>query len=217
MIRVAIAEDHNMVRQGLRTVLEEDNEIQVVGEAADGREAVRLAQEQDPDVILMDVLMPCMNGIDALLKIASLKLRTRVIMLTGLTEQAISQFALRSGAKGYVRKEYAPAILLQAIRTVQRGEIFLPPDPPQSTSSERQTTPPDDNLFDKIARLTRRERPILALIAQGKTNKEIGDKLDRSHRTIEKHRASIKRKLGVKDTVSLMRLYMRYRAIFPDE
>lgn len=169
MIRVLLVDDHQVVRRGLRTFLEIQDDIEVVGEAADGAEGVARAEELKPDVVLMDVKMPGMDGIDALRKLRELSNPAKVLIVTSFTEQRTVVPALRAGASGYVYKDVDPEALARAIRSVHAGHVLLQPEVAGALLSQ-------DDLSNGTGRgstLTEREREVLGLIADGRSNREI--------------------------------------------
>lgn len=203
MLRVVVAEDHKLVSEGLVALLRADG-IDVVGEAADGREAVRLAEELDPDVVILDVSMPLLNGIDATRSILSIRPETKAIAVTVHTDEEYVLNAFRAGVRGYVLKQQAAADLLQAIREVHDGRVYVSPGISRTlvdalrTGAEPRTDP-----------LTVREREVLQLVAEGNTSKEIAGLLVISVKTAETHRANIMSKLDIHDTPGLVRYAIR--------
>jgi two-component system, NarL family, response regulator NreC len=201
--QVLLAEDHVILRQSLRLLLEREG-LKVSGEASDGREAVRLAQELCPDVAVLDIGMPLLNGLDAAREVGKVCPGTKTILLTMHTEENYVLEALRAGIKAYVVKSQAAADLIQAIHEVLRGGIYLSPSVSQVVVQAylTQTDLPSDPL-------TAREREVLQLIAEGKTTKEIASLLGISVKTAESHRSRLMEKLGVHETASLVRYAMR--------
>jgi len=203
VIRVLIADDHAVVRQGLRTFLDLQADIDVVGEAADGEEAVAVAAEHAPDVILLDLVMPRLDGIGALRRLSEVAPGARVIVLTSFGEDERLFTALRAGASGYLLKDVEPAELVRSIRTVHGGGAPLSPAVAARMVEEFASgagagrAPADD--------LTPRELEVLRLIALGHTNTEIAARLVLSMRTVESHRAHIQRKLGRSTRAELVR------------
>lgn len=190
LIRVLVADDHFVVRQGLATLLVPRNGMQVVGEAANGREAVDLAQALQPDVILMDLIMPEMDGAEAIARIKTQNPAARVLVLTSFGEKEKVAAAIRAGAQGYLLKDSSPDDLFDAIRSVYRGNLFIP----QALASELmqpQTPTPTSSHF------TERELDVLRLLVQGKSNPEIGQALFISPTTVRSHVTSILTKLNV--------------------
>ncbi|PYM07581.1 MAG: DNA-binding response regulator [Candidatus Rokuibacteriota bacterium] len=202
-LRVLLADDHLLFRQGLRALLEREA-LHVVGEADNGHEAVRLARELRPDVAVLDLAMPLLNGLDAAREIHQASPRTRTILLTMHTEDPYVGKALQAGIKGYVLKTQASADLIQAIREVHRGAIYLSPGVSRAVVDAylAKTELPIDPL-------TARERQVLQLVAEGKTTKEVAVLLGISVKTAESHRTRIMQKLDIHETASLVRYAIR--------
>ena len=217
MIRVVLADDHHLVRQALRTLLERDPGIDVVGEAEDGHEAVSAARKLNPDVAILDVAMPRMNGIQACERIRRLPNPIRVVILSMHKDPIIVGRALRSGALGYVLKTSVSDELRLAVRAAVDGQRFLSPELDREF---RETgMDPDNPVEDEAAfgGLTPREREVLQLVAEGLTSKQIAETLRVSEKTIEKHRAHLMVKLGVHDVVGLVREALRRKLVlFPE-
>jgi two-component system, NarL family, response regulator NreC len=202
-IRIILADDHKIVRQGLGSLLEEQG-FQVVGESNNGQEAVHLAEKLRPDVAVLDIGMPILNGIDAAKEIARVSPRTRTILLTMYTEESYVISALRAGARGYLLKSRAAEDLVQAIRDVNRGEVYLSPGISETVVNviNKAIPPPTELLSD-------RERQVLQLIAEGKRTKEIATILGISVNTAESHRNHIMEKLNIHDVAGLVRYAIR--------
>jgi DNA-binding NarL/FixJ family response regulator len=198
-MRVLLAEDHQIVRQGVRSLLEKAGH-EVVGEASDGQEAVQLARTLSPDIAVLDVAMPRMNGLDTAREIRSLSPRTKTILLTMYTDKAYILEAIKIGAKGYVVKTEAADDLIRAIREISRGEIYMSP----SIANSFVGAYLDDSQLPADS-LTRRERQVLHLIAEGNTTKEIAHQLNISFKTAESHRSHLMRKLDLHDIAGLVR------------
>jgi two-component system, NarL family, response regulator NreC len=210
-VRIVIADDHGVLRAGLRTLLSAEPGFEVVGEAASGEEAIRVAFECRPNIVLLDVSMPGLGGIEAT-KVLKEKLpRARVLILTVHEDGALLREAIRSGASGYIIKRAVESELINAIHAVQRGELYvhpamtraLLPDCP-GDAAQRRGNP---------SSLTRREAGVAKLLAQGYTNRQIAEELGLSVRTAETHRANIMSKLGVTSRVELIRWAARQRLI----
>lgn len=220
-IRVLLADDHALFRAGVRMLLEHMSGVEVVGEAADGREAVRFTKQLQPDVVLMDITMPGLNGLESAAQVTQECPRARVIMLSmHLNEQYVSQ-ALRAGAAGYLLKDAAATELEQAVRTVARGDVYVNQAVSQHIiadyrrrlgagieSDQREPHPADV--------LTSRQREILQLVAEGHTTKEIAALLHRSEKTIEGHRARLMQQLDIHEVAGLVRYAIRIGLIPPD-
>ncbi|MFF7439447.1 response regulator [Streptomyces sp. NPDC008122] len=194
-IRVLLVDDHQVVRRGLRTFLEVQDDIEVVGEAADGAEGVARAEELHPDVVLMDVKMPGTDGIDALKRLRELGNPARVLIVTSFTEQRTVVPALRAGARGYVYKDVDPDALAGAIRSVHAGHVLLQPEVAGALLAE------DDHGggTGRGGTLTEREREVLGLIADGRSNREIARALVLSEKTVKTHVSNILMKLDLAD------------------
>ncbi len=205
-IRVLLADDHTIVRQGLRSILEREPDLEVVGEAADGREAVRKAASLAPDVVVMDITMPHMNGIEAASRIIKANRGTRVVALTMHTAEEYVYSLLKAGARGYVLKDSSPSDLIEAIRAVARGGTYLHPDVSVTVVNEYLKRPdPRARSGQPASALSHREREVLQLIAEGHTNKEIAAQLGLSVKTIEAHRTRIMDKLKIHNIAGLTR------------
>jgi DNA-binding NarL/FixJ family response regulator len=192
---VLLVDDHQVVRRGLRTFLEVQDDIEVVGEAADGAEGVARAEELHPDVVLMDVKMPGTDGIDALKRLRELGNPARVLIVTSFTEQRTVVPALRAGARGYVYKDIDPDALAGAIRSVHAGHVLLQPEVAGALLAE------DDHGggTGRGGTLTEREREVLGLIAAGSTNREIAEQLYLSPHTVKEHTSALYRKLEARN------------------
>lgn len=215
MIRVVVADDHHLVRQGLRALLENNPELEVVGEAATGYEAVELAGKLQPDVIVMDLSMPRLDGVQAASRILDLKTPTQVVIVSMHADTAVIHGLVRRGVKGYLLKDALADELLLAIRSAQAGKLYLSP-----TISEAVTTmllsPYRDSDKGAVDVLTPREREVLQLIAEGHTNTAIANILSISVKTVEKHRANIMNKMEADDLPTLIRLAINRGYIFND-
>jgi two-component system, NarL family, response regulator NreC len=208
-IQVLLADDHLLVRQGLKGLLEREG-FKVVAEAGDGREAIRLAGTSHPDVVILDLAMPALNGVDAAREIARAEPRTKAILLTMHKEDPYVLQALNAGISGYVLKTQAGAELVQAIREVARGAIYLSPGVSRAVVDAykaKSELPPDP--------LSPREREVLQLVAEGKTTKEVAGVLGISVKTAESHRTRIMEKLDIHETASLVRYAIRRGLIQP--
>jgi two-component system response regulator NreC len=202
-VRVLIADDHQMFRQGLRVLLEEEG-FQFVAEASNGREAVQLCEQHHPEVAILDITMPLLNGIFAAREIIKSNPRTRVVLLTQHTEDQMVLESLRAGVTGYVLKTRASNELVHALRAVCRGEMYLT----QSISrAVVQAFLTKDSL--PMRPLSDRERQVLQLVAEGKTTKEIASLLGISVNTAESHRTNLMEKLDIHDTAGLVRYALR--------
>jgi two-component system, NarL family, response regulator NreC len=203
-VRVLIADDHGVVRKGLRLLLEQYPEIEVVGEAANGREVVRLATKLSPNVILMDVAMPLLNGIDAADQIRRTDDQIGVIMLTMHADEGYLLRALNAGVRGYLLKESAEGDLLRAVQAVSQGKPFFSPAITQTLLEDYMRVLKEDGLSDSFELLTAREREVLQLLAEGKTNKEVASILEISLYTVESHRTNLMQKLNLHNTAEIV-------------
>ncbi|OIJ63152.1 response regulator [Streptomyces mangrovisoli] len=194
-IKVLLVDDHQVVRRGLRTFLEVQDDIEVVGEAADGAEGVDRAEELRPDVILMDVKMPGTDGVDALRMLRERDNGARVLIVTSFTEQRTVVPALRAGAAGYVYKDVDPDALAAAIRSVHAGHVVLQAEVAGALLSQEETNPGQG----RTGSLTDREREVLGLIADGRSNREIARALVLSEKTVKTHVSNILMKLDLAD------------------
>ncbi len=194
-IRVLIVDDHGVVREGLRAYLELEPDIQVIGEARDGQEAVRRASELQPDVVLMDLVMPNMGGVDATTRIKEQQPHVHVIVLTSFLEDDQVVPAIKAGATSYLLKDVAASDLARAIRAARAGQAQLHPEVARRLM--QQVTAP--RKPDAGAQLTEREREVLRLLADGRSNKEIARALVVSERTVKGHVSNILGKLGLQD------------------
>ncbi|MFD8261270.1 response regulator [Streptomyces griseoluteus] len=194
-VRVLLVDDHQVVRRGLRTFLEVQDDIEVVGEAADGAEGVARAEELRPAVILMDVLMPGTDGIEALRRLRELGNPARVLIVTSFTERRTVVPALRAGAAGYVYKDVDPDALAAAIRSVHAGHILLQPEVADALLTQEEA----NSGQSRGGSLTEREREVLGLIADGRSNREIARALVLSEKTVKTHVSNILMKLDLAD------------------
>jgi NarL family two-component system response regulator LiaR len=197
-IKVLIADDHQVVRQGLRTFLELHEDIFVIGEAEDGLQAVEMVNRLDPDVVLMDLVMPKLDGIEAIQQIKTSGGKTKVIALTSFTEDEKVFPAIQAGASSYLLKDVSPDDLVEAIRAVHRGEARLHPDIARKLMKQ-VAKQPDEGTDARVNDLTDREREVVCLIGQGLSNREIAQQLVISHRTVKTHVSNILSKLNLKD------------------
>jgi NarL family two-component system response regulator LiaR len=196
VIRVLIADDHAVVREGLRTFLALQDDIEVVGDAADGEEAVRAARERAPDVVLMDLVMPRLDGVEAIRRIAAERPATRIIALTSFLDDDKVLPAVRAGAAGYLLKDVGPPDLVRAIRTVHGGQALLHPAVAARVIEELADPAPPPPA---AAALTPREREVLALLGRGLANTRIAQELGIAEKTVKIHVSRILHKLGVSD------------------
>jgi DNA-binding NarL/FixJ family response regulator len=206
-IRVLVADDHALVREGVRALLRPCDDIEVVGEAADGREAVEGSRRLDPDVVLMDVAMPGLGGLEAALTLQRECPRTRVLVLTQYEDREYVSRFLKVGAAGYVLKKTVGADLPAAIRAVHRGGLVLDPEVARAAVSEPASEAGAG--ADAYESLTDREKQVLKLVAEGRSNKEIADVLGISVKTAMTHRAHVMQKLDLHDRTGLVKFALR--------
>ncbi len=203
-IRILLADDHGVVRQGFRAILSQQADMQIVGEAGNGREVMTLAEEFKPDVIVMDVAMPELNGIEATRRLGTSLPRTRVLALSMHKDSVYVREMLKAGAKGYLLKDSSEHDLLEAVRAVARGGEYISPLVQDALSSSFKMTG-----MTPLDQLTSREREVLQLIAEGKTNKEVATSLNISVFTVDAHRGRIMEKLNVHNVNELVRFAVR--------
>ena len=205
-ITILLADDHTIVREGFRMMLELEADLEVVGEAADGRAAIALVKKLRPAVVLMDIAMPLLNGLEATRQVCKEVPATKVIMLSAHSDDAYVTSATESGAVGFLLKQTSSQDVCRAIREVQKGNTFF--SPAVSKRRDRLNPPTPDRhgaLKNKAAQLTSREMEVLQLIAEGKANKQTASELGISLKTVEKHREHLMEKLDIHDTAGLTR------------
>jgi DNA-binding NarL/FixJ family response regulator len=200
-IRILIADDHGVVAEGLKHLVEAEADMQVVACVGDGREAVQLARDAQPDVVLMDLSMPELNGADATRAILQRDPKCRVIVLSMYAQREYVRRALKAGAAGYVVKRSAAKEVVEAIRAVHAGQRYLSPRVADVVLEDYS----DDKQDDPLARLSAREREVLQLLAEGRTGAEIAQRLSLSQKTVETYRARLVEKLGIRDLAGLVR------------
>ena len=208
-IRTMLLEDHKMVRQGLVALLQDAPDIEIVAEAGDGLTPVGLAEAHRPDVALLDISMPGMNGLEAAQKIREVSPSTKLLFLTMYADDEYIIQALRFGGTGYVLKDADAGTLIEAVRRVHRGESYLSPEVSQTIIRRviNDEPVPAGNMHEN---LTTRERQILQLIAESKTNREIGERLRISIKTVQTHRANLMNKLDIHDHTTLVKYALRH-------
>jgi two-component system, NarL family, response regulator NreC len=204
VIKILLADDHTIVRQGLKLILAAHADMQVLGEAANGREAVELAAKLHPDIVLMDVAMPELNGIEATRQMVAANARIRILVLSMHKESVYVREILRAGARGYILKDAIDTELLTAIRSVARGDGYISPAVSGALLNDFR-----GNAASPIDLLSPREREVLQLIAEGKTNKEIATRLNLSVYTVDSHRGKVMEKLNLHSTGELVRFAMK--------
>ena len=215
MIHVLIAEDHLMVREGIRALLEKAGDIHVMGEASNGQEAIEMTEALKPDVLIMDIMMPRMNGIQAAENIRELKLPTYILLLSMYSDEGFVHQALQYGVKGYVLKSSVSDELLQAVRIVAGGKTYFSGSISEIVES---ATNPHFTLQDgdPLSNLSPREKEILQLIAEEYTSAEIGKMLFITEKTVEKHRTKLMEKLNARNLAGLVRLAVKYHLVDKD-
>jgi two-component system response regulator NreC len=212
-IRILIADDHGIVRRGLHYMLERAPGMEVAGEAADGREAVKMAESLNPDVIVMDIAMPNLNGIEATAQIVKKNPKIGVIILSVHSDETYIARALSSGAKGFLLKDSAEADLIRAVHAVSEGRPFFSPAITQTLLEDYMRRLQQQNLQDSYDLLTDREKEILQLLAEGKSNKEVAALLELSLYTVETHRSNMMQKLNLHNTAEIVLYAVRKKII----
>ena len=196
-ISILLADDHRIVRQGLRRILEENSRMEVVGEASDGREAVQMALDKEPDVIIMDVAMPHLGGMEAIRQISKRLPAAKVLVLSMYSDESYVVQMLEAGAKGYLLKDSADTDLVEAVLAVSNGKSFFSPLISKILLDEYVRQLQEKGISDRYELLTEREREILQLIAEGMTSREIAELLNLSTSTVDTHRGHIMEKLDL--------------------
>ena len=214
MITIVLAEDHNVVRQGFKLLLSMEKDFRLVGEAADGLAAAQLAEKFKPNVLLLDLMIPRLHGLDATRQVRRDSPQTRIVILSSHGDEPFVREAMRSGASGYVLKDCSAADLVKAVREVVAGRRYLSPALAQFAEFVPRGKAESEPL-DAYDTLTNRERLVLQLAAEGGTSGEIAAKLFISPRTVETHRANLMRKLGLSSQTDLVRLAIRKKLIQP--
>lgn len=210
MTSIVLAEDHVIVREGFRAILSAEPDLCIVGEAGDGLEAYRLVLAHRPDILIADLMMPGLNGLEVIRRVRHEVPQTRCIVLSMHDQEAYVTEALRNGATAYILKDSGAAELKKAVRAVLRGHCYLgPPLSERDVASYVQAAQEDEGLGDPYEMLTNREREVLHLTAEGMTSREVAERLSISPRTVEKHRDNLMRKLDVHSQVDLIRYAVR--------
>jgi DNA-binding NarL/FixJ family response regulator len=213
-VKVLLADDHTLVRKGIRAVLASLPGIEIVAEAADGREALALIEQHHPDLAVLDITMPGLNGLEVAVRVPKVSPRTKVLILSMHAGEAYVAQALRAGVAGYLLKDAADDELPMAIKTISRGDVYL--SPRISTQVVERYIHSASAAPDPLAGLTTRQREILQLVAEGKSSKEIASLLDLSVKTVESHRGQIMERLGVHDLTGLVRFAIRVGLVSPE-
>ncbi len=206
-IKILIADDHGVIRAGLRALLAEFPELSVVGEASDGSEAIAKVLELKPDIVLMDLSMPTIGGIEATRQLAQIAPHVRVLILTVHEDESLLKEVIRMGASGYIIKRASQDDLIHAIHVVARGDLYVHPAMTRSLFSQASPTP---TKVSEVDTLTLREIDVLQLLAKGYTNRQIAEHLSLSPRTVEGHRANLSGKLGLRSRVELVEYAERH-------
>jgi DNA-binding NarL/FixJ family response regulator len=213
-MRVVLADDHTLVRAGIRSLLERVTGVEVVAETGDGREARDLIEKHRPDVALLDITMPSLNGLEVAARVSDVSPKTRVVILSMHADEGYVAQALRAGVAGYLLKDSASTELAVALNAVSRGESYLSP------AISRQVVEgflrSADATPDPLAALTPRQREILQLIAEGRSTKEIAAALEVSVKTVETHRAQLMDRLGIRELAGLVRFAIRAGLVSPE-
>ena len=211
-VRILLVDDHPMIRQGLHSLLSDVSDFQIIDEASDGLEAIRKIELTKPDILIMDMMMPNLNGLEVLSRIKKISPNTRTIIFSMQSAEPYVVEALRAGAAGYILKETGPGELISAIQSVSQGNRYLSEQ--LSERIERSGRRVEDAPMDLYQTLTAREREILQLTVEGKSSSEIGEKLGISPRTVEVHRSKLMKKLALHNHTELIR-YAIKRGILP--
>jgi DNA-binding NarL/FixJ family response regulator len=208
-----IADDHGIVRRGLRLQLEQNADLEVVGEASDGRSAVRMAAELTPDIVIMDIAMPNLNGIQATAQLVKSNPRTAVIILSMHSDETYITRALSAGARGYLLKDNAEVDLIRAVQVVAQGKPFFSPAIANTLLEDYIRQMQQRGIEDSYDLLTEREKEILQLLAEGKSNKEVAVNLDLSTNTVETHRTHIMQKLNLHSAAAIVLYAVRKKIV----
>jgi two-component system, NarL family, response regulator NreC len=212
-VRILLADDHGVVRKGLRFLLERQSDMQVIGEAADGREAVRIAEAMNPEIVIMDIAMPLLNGIEATSQMMKRNSQIGVIILSMHSDEDYLLSALNAGAKGYLLKDSAEDDVVKAIRSVSHGTPYFSPEIAKTLLEDHMRFLQQRNLQDSYEVLTEREKEVLQLLAEGKSNKEVATILNVSVYTIDTHRLHLMQKLNLHNTAEIVLYAVRKKII----
>jgi DNA-binding NarL/FixJ family response regulator len=212
-LRVLLADDHSIVRRGMRSLLETEESVEVVAEAADGLEALRLCEEHHPDLLILDVAMPKLNGIDVAARAQKIQPPPRTIMLSMHLDESYVMRSLHAGARGYLLKDATDEDLLPAIRAVAAGKSFFSPAVSGMLAEEYVEQLHERGLTDSYDLLTDREKEVLQLLAEGRSNKEVAALLEVGLSTVETHRGNLMQKLGLHSTAEIVLYAVRKRLI----
>jgi DNA-binding NarL/FixJ family response regulator len=212
-LRVLLADDHSIVRRGMRSLLETENSVEVIAEAADGLEALRLCEEHHPDLLILDVAMPKLNGIDVAARSQKMDPPPRTIMLSMHLDESYVMRSINAGARGYLLKDATDEDLLPAIRAVAAGKSFFSPAVSRLLLEDYVRQLKQRGLEDSYHLLTEREREVLQLLAEGRSNKEVAAVLGVGVSTVETHRANLMQKLGLRNTAEIVLYAVRKHVI----
>jgi len=213
-LTILLADDHGVVRKGLRYLLENEADLTVVGEASDGLEAVRLAEELHPEVVIMDLAMPLLNGIDATAQLTRRRPHPAVVVLSMHSDESYLTRALAAGARAYLLKDSAEEDLIRAVRAVAGGQPYFSPGVAQPLVESYLESHQREQASAPYEQLTEREKQILQLLAQGKTNKEAAALLHVSVHTVETHRGNLMQKLQLHNTAEIVLFAVRHKLVF---
>ena len=208
-IRIVIADDHTIFRQGLRMLLAQEDDMEVVGEAADGIEALELAKKHNPDIILLDIAMPTMDGVKVASKIKKTLPQTKIIVLTSYSDDQFLFEFLKLGVSGFVLKDSASQELIYSIRKSNEGMVFFDPSVSKKVMEKFTQVSGGKSDFVNYGKLSDREKEVLRLVAEGCATKEVAEKLYISPKTVENHRANIMKKLNIRDRTGLTKYALR--------
>jgi len=214
-IRVLLADDHSILREGVRALLAPHADVEVVGEASDGKQAIEQVEKLDPDVVVMDIAMPGLGGIEATIELKKLGKRTKVLILSQYEDREYVRRLLKVGVSGYILKKSAGSELVNAIRAVHRGGLVLDPEVARVAMEESSSTAPGGS--DPYETLTDREKQVLKLVAEGGSNKEVAETLGISVKTAMSHREKVMEKLGVHNRTELVRFAIKRGVIRVDD
>ena len=217
MITVVVTDDHHLVREGIRALIEKASDMKVVGEAADGQQAIELVQSLNPCVLVMDIAMPHLNGLQAIEQIQTLNQKTNIVILSMYSNETLVRKTLQKGAKGYLLKDAVKEELLLAIRAASHGAMYLSPTISETIFADGYSPDKDAGASDALLPLTPREIQLLQLISEGCTNSEMAEKMHLSIKTVERHRANLMTKLNARNLVELIRIAIKHGLILMDE
>jgi Response regulator containing a CheY-like receiver domain and an HTH DNA-binding domain len=212
-VRILLADDHSIVRKGLRSILEEEAYLEVVGEASNGREAVKLCEVEQPDIAILDVGMPQLNGIEVVSQLQKVSPRTKALMLSMHCDEAYILRALNAGARGYLLKDAAEDEIIPAIKNLMRGSTYFSPAISHTFSEDYLRHLRKRGLQDSYDTLTDREREVLQLLAEGRSNKEVASMLDIGVSTVDTHRMNLMQKLNLHSTADIVLYAVRKKLI----